>query len=224
MQEREPRNDDALFYAMALLFLYYALVRLIFSKYHENLIKLFFRATLRQQQLSEQLLQTPLASFLLNLLFVVNGAFFTTFLLRSRHQADSVPFFTLFLFSAAGLAMIYLGKFIILNLFGWLVNLSRTVSAYLFIVFLFNKVAGIFLLPVLLLLAFPYLEHAGILVPFTLVVIWLMLVYRFWISYQQIRTEIKLNPFHFFIYLCAFEIAPMLVILKLGFNFVAGTG
>jgi len=41
-----------------------------------------------------------------------------------------------------------------------------------------------------------------------------MLFYRFIISYRPVRSEIKVNRFHFFLYLCAFEIAPLLLIYK----------
>jgi hypothetical protein len=41
-----------------------------------------------------------------------------------------------------------------------------------------------------------------------------MLAYRFIISYRPVRSEIKLNRLHFFLYLCAFEIAPLLLIYK----------
>jgi hypothetical protein len=47
-----------------------------------------------------------------------------------------------------------------------------------------------------------------------------LFIYRFIISYTPIRNEIKLNRFHFFIYLCAFEIAPLLLIYKVLLIFV----
>jgi hypothetical protein len=39
--------------------------------------------------------------------------------------------------------------------------------------------------------------------------------YRFIVSFGPVRKEIKVNGFHFFLYLCAFEIAPLLLIYKL---------
>jgi hypothetical protein len=47
-----------------------------------------------------------------------------------------------------------------------------------------------------------------------------MLLYRFIISYRPVRSEIKVNRFHFFLYLCAFEIAPLLLIYKVLLTFV----
>ena len=98
--------------------------------------------------------------------------------------------------------------------------MHRATDAYIFVVFMVNKVAGIFLLPVLLLLAFPYPDSSGVVVPVSLFALLLLLGYRFLISYRQVRSEIKVNPFHFFIYLCAFEIAPLLLIYKVLLLFV----
>ncbi len=51
----------------------------------------------------------------------------------------------------------------------------------------------------------------------------LTLAYRFIISYKPIRNEIKVSRFHFFVYLCAFEIAPLLLIYKVLLIFVERT-
>lgn len=223
MELREPRRDEGLFYLLAVLFLYYALIRLFYDKYYENLIKLFLRATLRQQQLREQLMQTPLPSFLFNLMFFINASLFHAMMLRSYQYATHQSFAALFGYGVGILSLVYLGKYFILKLFGWVVNMTRTVDAYLFMVFLVNKVAGILLLPAILFLSFPYLRHAGTIIPLTLGALALLLGYRFWISFQQVRDEIKLRLFHFFIYICAFEIAPLLVIFKLLLKFVKGS-
>jgi hypothetical protein len=70
IQERKVQGSEKLFYGILLLFFYYAMIRVFFQKYLSNVFALFFRATLRQQQIREQLLQTPLPSLLLNILFV----------------------------------------------------------------------------------------------------------------------------------------------------------
>ena len=85
---------------------------------------------------------------------------------------------------------------------------------------LVNKMIGIFLLPVLVVMAFagPLLFQVVMTLAFFVLVI--LFIYRFIISYNPIRNEIKLNRFHFFIYLCAFEIAPLLLIYKVLYIFV----
>ena len=121
------------------------------------------------------------------------------------------------------LVVVYLGKFLVLKTMGWVLRISRATDIYLFVVFMVNKMAGIFLLPVLLLLAFPEPQLLPVIISISLFVLALLLVYRILVSYRLIRNEIKLNLFHFFLYLCAFEIAPLLMIFKVVLKFVERT-
>ncbi len=52
------------------------------------------------------------------------------------------------------LAAIYLVKFVVLKFIGWVFSISRATDIYIFIVFLVNKMLGIFLLPFLILITF----------------------------------------------------------------------
>jgi hypothetical protein len=70
------------------------------------------------------------------------------------------------------------------------------------------------LLPFLILLAFS--EGNLYVVSFTLSwgLVACLLLYRFILTYAAIRNQVKVNPFHFFLYLIAFEIAPLLLVYK----------
>jgi hypothetical protein len=48
----------------------------------------------------------------------------------------------------------------------------------------------------------------------SLVMIGIFYVYRFLGSYSILHKEINISGLHFFLYLCAFEIAPLLLIYK----------
>src|ERR1700687_722219 len=69
--KRIPYSADTLFYVILGLFFYFAIVKTLFERYVNNLVALFLRLTLRQQQLREQLLQAPFPSLLLNILFLL---------------------------------------------------------------------------------------------------------------------------------------------------------
>ncbi len=113
-----------------------------------------------------------------------------------------------------GLGLIYLVKFLVLKFCGWVFNISRATDIYIFITFLVNKMVGIFLLPLLILITFSEQQTRDIFVTISLTMIFVLLGYRVFASYRPVRNEIKLTPFHYFLYLCAFEIAPLLLIYK----------
>lgn len=219
-KERTGRDKDGLFYFMAGLVFYFALIKLFFSKYVDNIMTLFFRVTMRHQQLRDQLLQTPLASLLLNILFVITGGLFFTFVARHYGIASGESTWVLFGYSSALLVAIYLAKFLVLKITGWIFNVSTATDTYIFIVFLVNKMISIFLLPALVMMAFPYPPLYPVVLTLSFIMWGIFLAYRFLISYKPIRNEIKVSRFHFFLYLCAFEIAPLLLIYKVLLIFV----
>lgn len=207
-------GKELLFYPLVFIVILYALLRLAFPKYFTDLFRLFFRTTLNQRQIREQLIQTPLPSLLLNGFFIISSGLYISLLLKHFNIRQEENFWTLFFYSCAGLSVAYFIKFTGLKISGWLFNMKEAANAYIFIVFIVNKMIGIFLLPFLVILAFGtgYVYSVGLALSWGLIAG--MIVYRLILTYIAIRNQVKVNPFHFFLYLCAFEIAPLLLVYK----------
>lgn len=208
------KGKESLFYVLIFLIIFYALLRKVFPKYFNDLFRLFFRTTLKQRQIREQLMQTPLPSLLLNGFFVICGGLYATFLLQYFNLIDNKNFWLIFLYSCLTLSFSYLIKFLGLKISGWLFNVEEVANSYIFIVFIVNKMLGIVLLPILVVLAFGIgnVYAGGITISWCLLVV--IFLYRFILTYAAIHNQVRVNQFHFFLYLCAFEIAPLLLIYK----------
>ncbi|MEI9911270.1 MAG: DUF4271 domain-containing protein [Bacteroidota bacterium] len=211
---RQFQGKEILFYGLIGLLIAFAFLRQAFPKYFNDLFRLFFRTTLKQKQVREQLMQTPVPSLLLNFFFVISGGLYIDILLQHFGSAPVDNFWLLFLYCALGLSIIYTIKFLGLKISGWLFNMKEGGDTYIFVVFIINKVIGIFLLPFLVLLSF----LQGNVYTIAMVLSWcgigVLLIYRFLLTYASVRNQVRFNPFHFFLYLCAFEIAPLLLIYK----------
>ena len=210
----EPVSYDGMFYLLVVLLFYFAIIRLFFAKYLANLFTLFFRASMRQQQLREQVLQSPFPSLLLNSLFILSGGLYGAFLGRFYHFGNPDHFWLHFFYVAVILAVLYLFKYLILRVTGWIFNISRAVDTYLFVVFMTNKIIGIFLLPFVVLISFAGQSVTEIAITLSIIMVSIFYVYRFVASYSTLHKEIKISGLHFFLYLCALEIAPLLLIYK----------
>lgn len=212
--ERVANDKDLLFYSLVLLIILFALLRRGFPKYFNDLFRLFFRTTLKERQISEQLMQTPVPSVLLNGFFAISAGFYCTFLLVHFKLNPAGEFWTLFLYCTGGLAAAYFVKFIGLKLSGWIFSLKSAANAYIFIVFIINKMIGILLLPFLFVLAF----STGGVYTVGLTLSWCLIgglmIYRLFLTYMVVRNQVKVSPFHFFLYFLAFEIAPLLLVYK----------
>ena len=212
--KKEFHGKELLFYSLIGLLLFFAFIRMSFPKYLLDLFRVAFRTTIKQRQISEQLIQAPLPSLLFNFFFFFSAGLYITFVLQHYHLAANYNFWLLYLYCFVALAVIYLIKFLSLKFFGWLFNITATADGYIFIVFMINKIIGIYILPFLVLLAFTdnnIYEGAFI---FSYIGVFSLLAYRFILSYGLVQSQIRLNPFHFFLYLCAFEIVPLLLIYK----------
>jgi Domain of unknown function (DUF4271) len=219
-EERKTVGKETLFYLLAGLLFFFAVIKAVFNKYVNNLVGLVFRGSLKQKQIREQLLQTPLPSLLLNLFFVVVAGLYILFLLKYYDFVRDIPFWLLLLYCISAVGLIYITKFLILKFTGWIFNMREAADTYVFIVFLVNKLLGIFLLPLLILMAFSLSSWENALMTISYVLVFSFFAYRYIISFTPVRREVKVSQFHFFMYLCAFEIIPLLLIYKVLLRFL----
>jgi len=220
VSRRTWQGKEPLFYSTIVLLIFFALVRNNFSRYATDLFALFFRTSIKQRQLKEQLIQAALPSLLLNILFIISGALFINLLFMNYGLGRAFPFWMLFLYTVAGLAAIYILKLITLKLCGWLFHMSDITDSYTFIVFTTNKIIGITLLPFIVLLAFTTGPFQQALFTLSIGVVGLLFLYRFYLSFATIEGRLKISFFHFMLYLIGFEIVPLLLINKLLFRFL----
>lgn len=219
-EERKPSSNDNLFYLLTGLAFFLGFLKLTFPKYFQNLFRLFLQSGFLQKHAKEVISQNNLPSLLFNLLFVFSGGLFVT-LVALHYQWVKIPFWLLLAYSCSALAVIYVGKFLFINFSGWVFNAKEAAVTYTIIVFLVNKILGIVLIPVLLILAFASGGLVNEMITACIGLLVVMLAYRYLVSFNVIRSSIKVNPIHFFIYLCAVEVLPILIIYKLIFNAVS---
>ena len=105
------KGKESLFYALIGLLLTFSFMRQAFPKYFNDLFRLLFRTTIKQKQISEQLMQTPLPSLLLNVLFVFTAGMYIDLLLQHYGHTPVDNFWLLSLYCSLGLTIMYVVKF-----------------------------------------------------------------------------------------------------------------
>lgn len=214
------QSKEYLFYSLIGILILFALIKQLFPKYYQNVFKLIFQASFRQKQTREQMMQQVLPALLMNVLFVIVTGLFIALLAEIRKWLD-ISFWLLTTYCVTLLALVYIFKYLVIQFMGWVFNAREQASTYGFIVFLVNKVIGLALLPLLWLLAFsPNGGLQQITVTLAAVIVILLLIFRYVVSMTVIRNTLSVHPLHFFIYLCAIELMPMLILYKVLFSFV----
>jgi hypothetical protein len=123
----------------------------------------------------------------------------------------------LFLLSCILLAsLLFLFKHVLVNWVGYLFSTPTEARRYNFLIIIFNCVLGLFLVPFNLFIAFSAKGDYQLLLVF-----WLLGLVAIFYFYRSLRSAsigskfLSSNPFHFLLYLCAIEIAPVLMLVKL---------
>ncbi|MBC7889401.1 MAG: DUF4271 domain-containing protein [Ferruginibacter sp.] len=213
-QIKKKYPQDSFFYLLAAIAAILGGFRFFYTRYFNNLFRVFFNASLRQSQLTDQLLQAKLPSLFFNLLFILTGGVYVFLLLRHYKWISVMDFWPVLLYCMLSLGIIYLIKFLTLKFTGWLTGFKEVTDTYVFIIFLINKILGIVLLPFAVIIAFsvPGLVTAAVII--SLLLTGLMFLLRFFRSYGLLQHQVKVSRFHFFIYVAGIEIVPVLLIYK----------
>ena len=210
-------SQNIAFYMLALVFLFLGLLKTIYSRYFNNLLRVFFNTSLRQNQLKDQLLQAKLPSLLFNILFAMVGGLYLYFLLSKLGMVLDPSL--LFLSICIGaVTIVYTGKLLILQVAGWLTGFKQDADMYIFLVFLVNKVMSIMLLPIVVLIAFTENNIQQVAIVASIVLVLLMLMLRFLRSFGHFQQKLKMSGFHFLLYIIAIEVLPIFLIYKWGLS------
>ncbi len=206
--------DDAFFYILLMLVLLLALLRFFYSRYFSTLFRVFFNTSLRQSQLTDQLLQAKLPSLLFNVFFVISTGSYVYFLMRQYQVITDARQWAFWGLCILATGVIYFAKYSTLKFTGWVTGFSATTDIYVFIIFLINKILGVVLLPFTILMAFADLKVASVAALVSLLFAGLLILLRFFRSYGLLQNQLKIDRFHFLLYLAGVEIIPLLLIYK----------
>lgn len=209
-----PDSKDELFYGFCGLLLFLGILRLGFPKYFQDIFHVFLRPAVRQKQIRDQIQQAGMTGLLFNIFFVFSTALFGYLIIQYTVSTGIQSAFLIAL-CFTGILIIYLGKYSVLKVSGWMFGQQTITDAYIFTVFLINKILSILLIPLMVMLAFGSELLQQVAFTVSLILLFFLLIYRFILSFSGVHNELKIGWFHLFLYVCGFEIIPALLIYKL---------
>ena len=152
----------------------------------------------------------------LYLVFFFNAGFFE--FLLSQHFGWKLPsdsnWENLLMFVGAT-TLIFFAKHILLKLIEWVYPFSKEIKAFSFTIIIFSITLGFILIPINLFLAFGPPASHSILVYLALFVIGGIYLFRSLRGFLLGSSYLVSNRFHFLLYICTVEIAPLLILIKL---------
>lgn len=216
---RSVSLNDYIFYLLIGIVFLLALINIIFPKYLKNIFNVFFQTSFRQVQTKEQLTQENIAALLLNLLFVLSASTYAT-LIASSFNIVKISFWTIFAVTSISITCIYIAKLLFTQFMGWVFNQKEMAASYRFVVFIVNKIAGIVLIPFSFLVAYSSTTLKEFAFSLSMMLIVFLLFFRFFSTYKNLASRLKINAIHFFLYFCSVEILPLLIMYKVLSNYI----
>lgn len=204
---------DMVFYGIVFILFFLGIIKVIWPRYFNNLIRVFFNTSLRQGQLTDQLLQAKLPSLFFNIFFVLIAGWYL-FLLLAHSGKVNINAWNILALCTGGVLLTYTIKFITLRFAGWLTGYNQEAETYTFIVFLINKMIAICLVPIIVIIPFSRPELVNITVIISYVIVIMMFLMRFFRSYGLLQHRLKISGFHFLLYIIGIEVLPILLIYK----------
>lgn len=153
--------------------------------------------------------------YLLYLNFLLNMGLFI-FLVTRFFTSGKFNNATFLLICLAGGAAIFLSKHLLFSVLRFLFPVETEITRYNFLIIIFNCVLGLFLVPFNFMIAFGAEGlYQGLLVFWVLGLVSIFYAYR---SLRALNIGSKFlsgNQFHFLLYLCTVEVAPVVLLTKL---------
>jgi Domain of unknown function (DUF4271) len=213
----KPVSYTWLFYSIAFLFLIFGLIKTYYQLYFDTLIRVLFKTTLKQNQLTDQLEQAKQPSLIFNVLFVaLAGIYIFTlldFIKNKRIEVENIKIRYMVLCMLI-VGACYSVKYISLLLVGWLTDLKQEMKSYIFIVFLLNKVLGIFLLILLPFIIFGSSSLSSFAVLISIVAVVLSFLLRYARTFSQLKSKFSVNAALFLLLIICLEVMPLAIIFK----------
>lgn len=208
-------NEAKDFYLILGLVLFLGIVRAVHPHYFRLVLRSFWQPGGSARGYREQLEQASFPNLLMNLFFgCVTGVWLYYLLQTFSRPAQQLPGALLIFLLAAGILLVYFLKYLAVLFSGWAFRVEALTSQYLFSIFLINKIIAIALLPFVALLAFSNPGWQGPLGIVSLFVAGGLLLTRYVRSWRSFGSFFQYSKFHFITYLCASEILPLIILLK----------
>jgi hypothetical protein len=214
-QPHDRPVEDWITLALMVAVVFYTALFLIYSRSIGRLFKAFINYSVSNQLVRDENITIQRVSVLLSIGFLITGGLVLSVLAgHSSSLSLELRDTTMFFISLTLLAVVYTLKMILVKFLGTVYKAEKTAGNYLFQVLLFNNTAGLIFLPLLIFHFYTHPAHDYFLWSclWVFAALWCYRIMRgimAWLSFG------RHSVLYLFFYLCALEIAPLLIVLKL---------
>jgi hypothetical protein len=211
-------NEDWKFWLSLFLLAFLAIIRFGYPKDFDELNQTFKSWGISQQVIRDLGVGVPFGVVLLNIFSSLVISFYVFLLLQHFKVALIEPSWLLMIFSFVCVEVVLLLRYILLKTAEIIFPFRKELKLYNFYEIQVNRVLGVCLFPMLLLIAFSIPAISSIALVGSFIIVGTMLLIRYTKGFTIGISYFGSHVIHFLLYLCALEIAPVLIIIRLLLN------
>lgn len=189
-------------------------IKIFYNKFILETFRSTYNNTVSNNLFLNRNVLTKRAFLLMNLVFYINTGLFL-FLVSKHFNISPFPYkgiINFLLFTAFIMAAFFV-RYIISKIVGFVATAKKIFSEYLHNIFIYTKVTGLVLLPLLIIIPYTRNTLSTIAIFTGLCIISVAYLMRI-IRGIKIFVSENVSPLYLFLYLCTFEFLPILVFLK----------
>ena len=212
---RNVENRTGIFLITLFLLFVFAGIKNAFFRYFSNLSMVFTTINSSKRQLKEQLDNNSRASFLFLALyfFSVSFIFYLLFLNESFFPSKYISMAKYGICLLATISFYFIKNGLV-KMLAWIFNRENNYHDYQFTNTMINEFTGLFLFPLSIFLLLFNGKIVSIILTISILLLVAMNLFKYIRLIGLMKKMLSMNFIHFFLYLCAFEIMPLLVLIK----------
>ena len=204
-----------LFISLIVTLLLFTLLMTFFRPFYQKIYSAFTSANLFNQVFRERESVGLLPFLFLYALFFLNAGLFIYLLLHHYKIPVATTHLLGWLYCTAGVTGAFFLKHLTLNIMGIIFPIQKEVRSYNFLIIVFSVIIAVLLIPVNVFLAYGPANMASYLLYFTLGTLVIAYLFRYLRGLILANRFVEFHKFHFLLYICTVEIAPVLFLVKL---------
>ncbi len=211
----ESEKDRWVFYVLLFLSILVTYVWYNFKREIRTLFRAFVNIRIARQLHREYELNLPSNAMLLMINFNISLGLYLYLLIDYFNWVVPVEGFPLFVICTGFISIAYFIQYVTLKLVAYIFPFRDTINLYNFFIVLINKILGLVLFPVIILMVYVHEKIISFVVFFSLFIVLICLLYRYLQGLLIGKNYLKFYKFYFFVYLCTLEIVPILILIKI---------
>ncbi len=212
---RKSQSEDWKFYLALVLLILLAFIRYGYAKEFDELFTVFRNWGPSQQMFREIGTGVSFGTVLLNFFSVLVISMFVFLVISTYQFLQSEPPWFMMLIALTTVTLFLLARYALLKAAAMLLPFGKEITLYNFYEIQINRLLGVVMFPMVLLISFATLPVSRYALYVTLLVVAAFIFMRYLKGFNIGINYFGRHLFHFLLYICALEIAPVLIIIRL---------